>query len=189
MGIINHIDNLYNTNKFRCQKKESSFIAFSTLNYYYKIHFSNRITDKIWLGNYADSSNENFIKDNNIKVIINCSKDLPFYFNNQEVAFKYRIPVDDDRQDNSLYIMFLYLPKIVDIMKYHINRNENIYVHCHAGMQRSACVVAAYLMAHYKLTPTDAITHIKKHRPIAFSPFTNFEKSLNNYYNILNKKT
>lgn len=189
MGIINHIDTLYSANKFRCQKKESSFIAFSTLNYYYKINFSNRITDKIWLGNYADSSNENFIKNNNIKVIINCSKDLPFYFNNQEVAYKYRIPVDDDRQENSLYTMYLYLPKIVDIIKFHIKRNENIYVHCHAGMQRSACVVAAYLMAQYNMKHTDAIKYIKNHRPIAFSPFTNFEKSLIHYYNILNKNS
>jgi len=188
MGIINHIDTLYTKNKFRCKKKESSFIAFSTLNYYYKVHFSNQITDKVWLGNYADSSNENFIKDNNIKVIINCSKDLPFYFNNQEVPYKYRIPVDDDRQDNSLYIMYLYLPKIVDIMKFHINRNENIYVHCHAGMQRSACVVAAYLISKHNLHPGAAITHIKNQRPIAFSPFINFEKSLLSYYSTLNKK-
>lgn len=82
----------------------------------------------------------------------------------------------------------MYLPKIVDIMKFHVNRNENIYVHCHAGMQRSACVVAAYLMSSYKLAPKDAINHIKKHRPIAFSPFTNFEKSIFSYYNIINKK-
>jgi hypothetical protein len=188
MGVINFIDSLYNNNKFRCQKHDKSFIAFSTLNYYYKVNFSNQITKQIWLGNYAESANENFIKKNNIKVIINCSKDLKFYFDQNEVPYKYRIPVDDDRQDNSLYIMYLYLPKIVDIMKFHINRGENIYVHCHAGMQRSACVVAAYLMSSFNMTPKDAITIIKRNRPIAFTPFVNFEKALINYSNTIEKE-
>jgi hypothetical protein len=188
MGIINFIDSTYNNNKFRCKKKEASFIMFTTLSYYYKVNFSNKITNNIWLGNYVDSSNENFIKDNNIKVIINCSKDLPFYFNNTEVPYKYRIPVDDDRQDNSLYVMFLYLPKIVQIMKFHIQRGENVYVHCHAGMQRSACVVAAYLMATNGVTPNQATQFIKKIRPIAFTPKINFQKSLDNYHNSLTVK-
>ena len=51
MGVINFIDMLYSNNKYRCQKKETSFLMFSTLNYYYKVNFSNRITNNIWLGN------------------------------------------------------------------------------------------------------------------------------------------
>ena len=93
--------------------------------------------------------------------------------------------MDDDRQDNSIYIMYLYLPKIVNIMRFHINRGENVYVHCHAGMQRSACVVAAYLMAQFGLKPEEAIRYIKSKRPIAFTPFVNFQKSIDNYYNTL----
>lgn len=188
MGIINFIDYHYNNNKFRCNKTESSFLMFSTLNYAYKVKFSNQITNNIWLGNYADSSNETFISQNNIKVIINCSKDLPFYFNQLEVPYRYRIPVDDDRQDNSMYVMYLYLPKIVDIMRYHIGRGENVYVHCHAGMQRSACVVAAYLMAVTGQKPEEVIRYIKSKRPIAFTPFVNFQKSLDNFYNSLTMK-
>jgi len=181
MGIINFIDDIYQSNRFRCKKNESSFIMFTTLKYYYSVQFSNRITNNIWLGNYVDSSNENFIKNENIKVIVNCSKDLPFYFNNMEVPFRYRIPVDDDRQDNSIQVMFLYLPKIVELLKRHVVRGENVYIHCHAGMQRSACVMAAYLMAVKGYTPVQAIQFIKRLRPIAFTPFVNFQKSLDNY--------
>ena len=104
------------------------------------------------------------------------------------MPYKYRIPVDDDRQDNSLYVMYLYLPKIIQIMKFHIQRGENVYVHCHAGMQRSACVVAAYLMATHGITPNQATQFIKKIRPIAFTPKVNFQKSLDNYYNSLTVK-
>ena len=188
MGIINFIDKQYSSNNYRCAKTETSFLMFSSLNYYYNVKFSNKITNNVWLGNYADSSNETFIRENNIRVVVNCSKDLPFYFNEKEVPFRYRIPVDDDRQDNSMYIMYQYLPKIVDIIRYHVNRGENVYVHCHAGMQRSACVVAGYLMAKYGLTPEDAIKFIKSKRPIAFTPYVNFQKSIDNYYNSLTIK-
>jgi protein-tyrosine phosphatase len=161
---------------------------FSTLKYYYNVQFSNRITNQIWLGNYVDSSNETFIKNQNIKVIVNCSRDLPFYFNKNEVPFRYRIPVDDDRQDNSIQVMFLYLSKIVELIKRHVSRGENIYIHCHAGMQRSACVMAAYLMAVRGFSPAEAIQYIKRLRPIAFTPFVNFQKSLDNYGMTLKQK-
>jgi len=188
MGIINFIDNTYQSNRFRCKKNESSFIMFTTLKYYYNVQYNNRITNNIWLGNYVDSSNENFIKNQNIKVIINCSKDLPFYFNSAEVPFRYRIPVDDDRQDNSIQIMTMYLPKIVEIIRHHVARGQNIYIHCHAGMQRSACVMAALLMAERGLTPEQAIQVIKRLRPIAFTPYVNFQKSLDDYAVLLKQK-
>jgi len=161
---------------------------FTTLKYYYNVQYNNRITNNIWLGNYVDSSNENFIKNQNIKVIINCSKDLPFYFNSAEVPFRYRIPVDDDRQDNSIQIMTMYLPKIVEIIRHHVARGQNIYIHCHAGMQRSACVMAALLMAERGLTPEQAIQVIKRLRPIAFTPYVNFQKSLDDYAVLLKQK-
>lgn len=181
MGIIHFIDNIYKEQRYRCQKYEKSFLMFSTLNYYYGVKFSNKITNNIWLGNYIDSSNETFIRNNNIRVIVNCSKNLPFYMDDAEVPFRYRIPVDDDRAHNSIELMYLYLPKIVQIMKYHISRGENIYVHCHAGMQRSATVIAAYLMNQYGLDMYEAMSHIKKYRSIAFTPFINFERSLEQY--------
>jgi len=189
MGIIGFIDNLYSEQRYRCSKYEKSFLMFATLNYYYNVRFSNRITNNVWLGNYIDASNENFIHDNNIKVIINCSKHLPFYFSQSEVAYRYRIPVDDDRAENSINLMYLYLPKIVQLMKYHANKGENIYVHCHAGMQRSATVIAAYMMSNWNINMLEAMQHIKKYRSIAFTPFINFEKSLVQYEGDLKSET
>ena len=67
-------------------------------------------------------------------------------------------------------------------------RGDHIYIHCHAGMQRSACVVAAYLIRYYKMTPQEAVYFIRSKRPIAFTPFINFQKSLDNYHNSLTVK-
>ena len=181
MGIIQHIDRIWETGEYRCNRFNTSFLTFATLHYN-GVPFSNQITNKVWLGNYVESSNAKFMRENRIRVIVNCSKDLPFYFRAEEVPFQYRIPVDDDRQDNSLYVMFIYLPKIVDIIKFHVGRGENVYIHCHAGMQRSACVAAAYIMNVFKTDPDTAIAYIRKHRKVAFMPFVNFDKSLRNYY-------
>jgi dual specificity MAP kinase phosphatase len=168
--------------KLRCDKSGSRFLIYVVLLMSKNVQFSNLIIDNIYLGNYVDSSSEEFIKSANINVIINCTKDSLFYFNEHEVKYKYRIPVDDDRQENSLIIMFRYLSSIVDIIRFHVMRGDHIYVHCHAGMQRSACVVAAYLIRYYKMTPQEAVSFIRNKRPIAFTPFINFQQSLDNYY-------
>jgi hypothetical protein len=183
MGIINFIDNILSENNYRINKTNPGFLLFSTLKYYYNVEFSNQITTNIWLGNFIESANEDFIKKNNIKVIINCSKDLPFYFSQMEVPYRYRIPVNDDRQENSLKDMYLYLPSIIDKIKKHIDNNHNIYIHCHAGMQRSACVVCAYIMASHNMNFEDTYTYLKARRPIVFTPNINFKKSLESYYN------
>lgn len=189
MGIINFIDGLLKDNNYRVNKSNPGFLMFSTLKYYYDVEFSNQITTNIWLGNFIESSNIDFIANNNIKVIINCSKDLPFYFSEKEVPYRYRIPVNDDKQENSLYDMYLYLPNIVHKIKKHVDNNHNIYIHCHAGMQRSACVVCAYLMYYHNMTFEESYNYLKLRRSIVFTPNVNFKKSLLSYYkNVLSKE-
>ena len=189
MGIINFIDNILTDNKYRVNKTNPGFLMFSTIKYYYNVDFSNQITNNIWLGNFIESSNEQFMINNNIKVIINCSKDLPFFFSQIEVPYRYRIPVNDDKQSDSLYAMYLYLPKITSIIKKHVDNNDNIYIHCHAGMQRSACVVSGYLMSSLNMNFDETYNYLKARRPIVYTPQVKFKKSLDNYYiNTLTKK-
>jgi len=61
------------------------------------------------------------------------------------------------------------------------NKNKAaILVHCYAGAQRSATVVAAYLMKYCddKHDWQNAVNYIKAKRDIAFYPETNFQKAL-----------
>ena len=78
--------------------------------------------------------------------------------------------------------MYLYLPSIIDKIKKHIDNNHNIYIHCHAGMQRSACVASAYLMASHNMNFEETYTYLKSRRPIVFTRNVNFKKSLESYY-------
>ena len=61
-------------------------------------------------------------------------------------------------------------------------------VHCAAGMQRSAAVVAMYLIATQNATADQAMAFIRSKREIAFVPEANFEKSIRTFEANFNKE-
>mgnify|MGYP003344979928 CR=1 FL=1 len=184
MELSEYVRSIYTSPAYRFDRKEQrgGFLTYAYMRYTYNVLFSNKITNRVWLGNYIEASNEEFMVRNHIRVVINCSKDIPFYFDSKAIPYQYRIPVDDDRQPESMAIMYSYLPEIVRLMREHVLRGHNIYVHCHAGMQRSACVVVCYLLSMCSMNVDEAIAFVKHKRPIAFTPFVNFRPSINAYY-------
>ena len=142
MGIIEIINDLTTKNVYRCKDKKSNFVMFATLLYSNNVQFSNKVTNNVWLGNFVDSSNQTFMVQNNIKVIVNCSKDLPFYFTTQEVPYQYRIPVDDNLEAEEIRNLELWSFEIVFKIMREYKKGGPILVHCAAGMQRSAACTA-----------------------------------------------
>ena len=51
------------------------------------------ILSNLWLGNIVSAKNSRFFIENNINVVVNCSKDLSFYHNNTK---NYRISIHDN---------------------------------------------------------------------------------------------
>lgn len=144
------------------------------------MEFSNNadlILPGLWLGNGKSSLDSEFLKKNNIKTVFNCTKDLPFH---ESIKRRYRVPVDDNLKDEEIRNLQLWSFEVVyKLTKEH--RHGNVLVHCYAGMQRSAAVVAMYLIANKNMKCNDAITYIKSKRSIAFVPFTNFYKSIDGF--------
>lgn len=142
----------------------------------------------IYLGNQESSSDSSFFKKHNITAVINCTPSVPNKFIRSGVKY-IRIPVDDSLKVGDINKMTAWLPFVVhQLRQLHKTEKRNVLVHCHAGMQRSAIVVAAYLVQFYNMTPMQAIRFIISKRPIAFmnGQSLNFEKSLQAYYK--NKK-
>jgi len=164
----------------------------------------------LWLGNYKSALDAQFIKNNNISVIVNCSVDLPYIYDIIDVNSHglskletFRIPVYDSLLDHDIYIMEQYYHTVIPfIIKKLLKEHKNVLVHCHAGAQRSASVVAAVL---YVLIDNDImsfkeidsyssknklmkniIKYILLKRPRAFSYGfrVNFKKSLETFFNI-----
>ena len=53
-------------------------------------------------------------------------------------------------------------------IKNSIDQGGTVFVHCYAGVSRSASIVCAYLMYEHKMPMFYALSLIKQKRPIAF---------------------
>lgn len=145
---------------------------------------AHEIIPRLWLGNKSAASGDDWLQKHSITVVFNCTKDWPFHPN---ILRKYRVPVDDNLQKEEIQNMYIWAPEILTKLIGEYKRGEHILVHCHAGMQRSAAVVAMMLMTLYGMTKNDAIQFIKSKRAVAFFPSANFEQALDQWEITLDK--
>lgn len=131
------------------------------------------IVPGLWIGSAADSRNKVFMRHHNIRLIINATKTLPFYFNG---VLGYRVAVDDDPSEHEAMLEFL--PTAVQLIDENLRGGRAVLVHCYAGIQRSSTIVAAYLMKTRHMTPKQAMEFIKSRKPEAFTPVPTFEHTL-----------
>ena len=147
---------------------------------------ANEIIDNLWVGNRVSSTNKEFLIKNNIKLIINCSRHLKF--TNLPNIVKKRIDVHDDRSMRTNDIIYENLDNAIDKIEDNLVNGKGVLIHCKAGMQRSATIVAAYLMKTRNLNKKDAIKLIKSKRIITFLPDAHYDKLLDKYENELDNK-
>jgi protein-tyrosine phosphatase len=145
----------------------------------------NKICSKIYLGNIQCAKDKDFFKNKNIKAVLNCSKDIPNYFYNNNKDIEYlRIPVDDSLKQVDFDKMFEFFPIATEFINKHVNlQKNNILIHCYAGRQRSAICVAAYLVKFEGMKPHKACKMILDKRPEAFHHglSLNFDQSLQKF--------
>lgn len=131
------------------------------------------IVPHLYLASYKDAKSG--AKDD--MFIINCTRDLPMIHTN---AGGTRFYVDDNPEEFT-YVMTSNLPLMVRYIDDHVSMNKDVVVHCFAGQQRSATVIAAYLMESKGLTAEEAITFIKNKKPDAFAGGVHFMESLHEF--------
>jgi protein-tyrosine phosphatase len=146
---------------------------------------ADEILPGLWLGNFNSSQDEVFLQSKNINTVFNCTKDLPF---SPLAHNRYRVPVDDSLQAEEIRNMELWSYEIIYKLVFEMKKGKPVLVHCAAGMQRSAAVVAMYLIATQKMSYDEAYRYIKQRRAIAFTPGTNFEKSIRGFYTAFQKE-
>ena len=109
------------------------------------------IIPRLWIGDSSSSLDLEFLRENKIDVIINCTPDLPFF--NEFYHFiddldieTFRIPVYDSLLEKDILLMEEYFRTVLPFMlRKYFTEKRNILVHCKGGKQRSAIVVAAFL--------------------------------------------
>ena len=103
--------------------------------------------------------------------IVNCSKDLPMLSPRGG-----RVPVDDLPEENQRMLGFF--PSATQAIRERLCLGDEVIVHCWAGQQRSAAVVAAYLIRYKNMSKNDAMQFVKRHKSDAFSWGATFDPAL-----------
>ena len=142
---------------------------------------ADEIIPRVWLGNRFAALDEEWLTDKKIDTVFNCTKDLPFH---DSIENRFRVPVHDNLEAAEINNMTKWSPEIAYKMLREYKKGKTILVHCAAGMQRSAAVVAIFLITLTGENAPKLMSMIRKIRPIAFVPSANFRKSIE-YYDAL----
>lgn len=117
-----------------------------------------KVINRLWIGNYKSGLDMNFLLDNNINLIINCTPNRPFIHDiiNEDIEFSIkkklnsietiRVSVNDSLLEEDFILMENYFRSLVPLLlkKYTIDK-KNILINCNAGKQRSGILIAALL--------------------------------------------
>jgi hypothetical protein len=142
---------------------------------------AHEILPGLWLGNRNAAHDPNFLRGQQITAIFNCTKDIPFL--QGVINHMYRIPLDDNLEPVEIRNLEHWSWEAAYKLSNELNSGNRVLVHCAAGMQRSAAVVAIYLIAKYRCITDEAIAFIKSRRPIAFYGNANFYNSIKGFEN------
>ena len=142
------------------------------------------IIDRLYIGNINDAQNYNFISQNGINVIVNCSKDIPTYFQSNPEINYYRLPIDDNLEQSELNLFDHYARYLLPRIYQEYMNGKTILIHCFAGMQRSAAFALLFLIYLYKknnfitMCVKDAQFLLTSRRPLVFNYgiYMNFER-------------
>lgn len=97
-----------------------------------------------------------------------------------------QVKVDDDLEEKSFAIMSAAIPPIVDEIRAQMMKGVTVLVHCHAGIQRSATIIAAYIMKYEGLNIERTIAYMKSKKPDVFLGGVNFISCLEQFQESLN---
>lgn len=134
----------------------------------------------LFLGDADDALNPRVLWNRNIHCIINCTNHEKDIYKSARYPWRldyHRVGVNDDLTAKSVKRMRTLLPLAHNKIDCHLSLGHAVLVHCERGRQRSACVVASYLMHKFHYSKSEAITLVRTKRPGSFTPFVNFAGS------------
>ena len=132
------------------------------------------IPNKLFLGNYYSATQKEELKKRGVTHILMVGYLLhEFYPEDFEYA---NIEIDDDEREN----IFKYFYTCINF----IEKSKICFVHCQAGMSRSASIVIAYVMYKLKLKFEEAFDYVKKRREYIY-PNVGFKLQLMDFERVL----
>jgi protein-tyrosine phosphatase len=136
---------------------------------------ANQILPRLWLGNKTAALDSKWLRDKKITTVFNCTKDIPF---GNGPLHQYRVPIDDSLRQEDIQKLTDWSPEIMYKLMAEYKQGATILVHCWAGVQRSAAVVAMFLMTLHHQPMSVVVPFMRHCRPIVFTPAMNFMQSI-----------
>lgn len=132
------------------------------------------ITPGLYIGNFRDAQDMNFLQRNGISHILCSAAELQPVFKNK---FKYK---HVQANDIPTYNISRHFDSAADFIHEALSENGSILVHCAAGISRSVSLALAYYIKHQNKKLHDSLNMIKSRRFIA-NPNPGFIKQLKEY--------
>lgn len=140
-----------------------------------------KITDHLYLGGHLCVTPQK-MKQHGITDIINLTLDVPPL--NDKSINTYKVTIDDVPSAR----LGVHFDRCADKIHETAKRGGRTFVHCVAGVSRSASICIAYLMKYQRMTLAKAYSYVKSKRSVV-RPNPGFFKQLIDYENRLFKKT
>jgi dual specificity phosphatase 12 len=143
----------------------------------------NEIIPNLWLGNLRAAYNKDFLIRNNIKYIITIMDNFDCQFKYDDITHLV-IPFKDPLLcfKNLIHLFDM----STDFIKNGLLDKKAVLVHCKNGHNRSASIVAGFLIKYIKIDYVTAIHYINHLRPGALKRDTCMTRGLFKYYLHLN---
>lgn len=135
-----------------------------------------QITEFLYLGGivYDWRCLRDFVKEKNIGAIVSVWDDD--MLNVEKLGVKRDDYLYIYIHDNTVSNIMQHFDVTYDFIKQKINENKKVYVHCHAGVSRSAAIVVHFIMKHYNVSLIEAFNAVNSKRRIR--PNTSFMQQL-----------
>ena len=125
---------------------------------------ASQVLNNLWLGNYLAAHDNNFIKKNNIRLIINCTK---YNYDKIKNIHYINLPLEDNNA-NGAFIIKKNLNNIVSTINQYITNGYSVLIHCKSGHKRSALITVLYLNKSLFKDMRKSIDYVKSVRKYAF---------------------
>lgn len=126
-----------------------------------------KVTSNIFIGNkYAVIGREDVLKENNIDVVISALTEEEY--EDEMIAEQDFVGMEWHRfdiDDCQFFDIYSYLFEVHFIIQEAVRQDKRVFIHCAAGVSRSATLLLGYLMMEKGMLCDDALEHLQKFRP------------------------
>jgi protein-tyrosine phosphatase len=132
-----------------------------------------KVIPHLFIGSAKVAKNKTQLDYLQINTIINCSIEVDNFFENDK-KYKY---INLFWKDNFRQNILVQLDPLCEKIYKEVSRGRNVFVHCYAGISRSASIIIAYLIKYNQMTYYSAYKHLHSIRSI-INPNSGFIEQL-----------